>query len=325
MKLIILIFAALTAFGSLPADAKQSGLVSQRMGGSYKFINPLLECESDETQWTLLKPFQHKLDKFAEERTRKKVSHIAIYYRDLNNGPWFGVNFMENFTPASLLKVPVMMAYYFQAEQDPSILTKTLRVDALNGLNSQVWIKPSQQLKAGENYTVDELIRRMLVYSDNEATNLLCLNAGEEVLMQTYGDLGLNIPEVRNPKDFMSVRQYAAFFRILYNASYLNKKMSEKALETLSQSEFKDGIVAGVPANIRVSHKFGERVFVESDSKGPEITQLHDCGIVYYPGKPYLLCIMTRGPNVPELINVLQDVSKLVYREVDDQVSKNQK
>ncbi len=316
-------FLALVLSALPPVFAKEKpALTSQRLGGNYRFINPLLECE-DESGLTLLTPFQHKLDKFVKSRLKKNVNHIAIYYRDLKNGPWFGINESEGFTPASLLKVPIMMSYYLQAEQEPDILAKTLKVDKLGGYNAGVVRQPSQEIKAGEAYTIDELIRRMIIYSDNEATALLCGDMSQDVFSRTYRDLGIEIPEIRKPQDFMTVKEYGSFFRILYNASYLNKKMSEKALDLLSQSEFKEGIAAGVPSSVAVAHKFGERVFIDPSATGPQITQLHDCGIVYFPNRPYLLCVMTRGPNVQDLIGILQDVSKLVYRELDDQISKS--
>jgi hypothetical protein len=41
--------------------------------------------------------------------------------------------------------------------------------------------------------------------------------------------------------------------------------------------------------------------------------QLHDCGIVYAPGKPYLICIMTRGSDFKRLSPVIAQISKQVY------------
>jgi hypothetical protein len=70
--------------------------------------------------------------------------------------------------------------------------------------------------------------------------------------------------------------------------------------------------VAGVPPEIVVSHKFGERHF-EGDV---EIEQLHDCGIVYKPNHPYMLCIMTRGHDVRTLAPVIAQISKMVYSHV---------
>ena len=85
--------------------------------------------------------------------------------------------------------------------------------------------------------------------------------------------------------------------------------MSNRALGILSESMFKDGIVAGVPKGTIVAHKFGEQ-------KNGNVQQLHDCGIVYYKPNPHLLCVMTQGDNIDELKPVIQDVSKKVYEEV---------
>jgi len=82
-------------------------------------------------------------------------------------------------------------------------------------------------------------------------------------------------------------------------------------LEFLSQVEFKEGIVAGVPRDVVVSHKFGERGTADSNT-----LQLHDCGIVYYPSNPYLLCVMTRGSDFEKLKEVIKTISATIYREI---------
>ena len=88
--------------------------------------------------------------------------------------------------------------------------------------------------------------------------------------------------------------------------------MSNIALNWLTEVDFKKGMVAGIPLNVVVAHKFGERG-VEKE------LQFHDCGIVYYPGRPYVICIMSRGENMENLINNVRDISRLVYQHVDMQ------
>ena len=132
----------------------------------------------------------------------------------------------------------------------------------------------------------------------------------QESINRIYTDLGLDVPGVFTPDDFMTVKGYASFFRILYNASYLNKEMSNKALELLSKAEFAKGLTAGVPKDIVVAHKFGER------THGPE-KQLHDCGIIYFPHRSYILCVMTRGDRWENLTSIIRTVSRIVYDEVE--------
>jgi hypothetical protein len=110
----------------------------------------------------------------------------------------------------------------------------------------------------------------------------------------------------------MSVKDYASFFRILYNASYLSKDSSQKALSLLSEVDFTDGLRGGVPKDVPVANKFGERQVGTTQ-------QLHDCGIVYLTDHPYLLCIMSRGSDFDELASSIKTVSHLVYIEMSKQ------
>jgi len=60
-----------------------------------------------------------------------------------------------------------------------------------------------------------------------------------------------------------------------------------------------------------VASRFGERAHGPAGAK-----QLHDCGIVYCPRRPYLLCVMTRGDDFQELTGTIRDLSRLVYSDV---------
>lgn len=287
--------------------------------GGYSFINPLLECEiADDVLNEELRPFKYKVKDLVNERINsKKVEHISVYFRDLNNGPWFGINEKEEFSPASMLKVPIMIAYFKMAESSPDILKRTIRYQNSDDQNKAENIKSTKAIESGKSYTIEELIHMMIVYSDNNAKDLLINDLDMNVLAKTYSDLGVNMPTIDKLEDFMSVKSYASFFRILFNASYLSKELSEKALSYLTVVEFNQGLLAGVPPFVPVAHKFGERAFDNS-----RVKQLHDCGIVYYPGHPYLLCIMSRGNDFGQLRDAIRDISGLVFNEVDRQYQK---
>jgi len=286
-----------------------------RLGG-YAFINPLLECENaaELISDPEIPLFHSKITDLIEKKIGQyRLTHVSVYFRDLNNGPWFGIKEQELFAPASLLKVPTVIGLYKQAEQDTSLLNKKVIYKGNENFNDKETIKPTKELQPGHSYSLKELAYRALVYSDNNASRLVQESINKRALALVYRDLGVAAPYSFAPGDFLSVKSYASFFRILFNASYLNKESSGQILRIMSESEFRDGIVAGVPQNIPVAHKFGERV-PGTDSG---IKQLHDCGIIYYPDSPYLLCIMTRGSDFRTLDDIIRDISAIVYAEVD--------
>lgn len=282
-----------------------------RNPGHYRFINPLLECDVGRFS-NYLNHDDLKIlltDQIKNLEAKSSVSHVSLYYRDLNNGPWLGINENDLFSPASLVKVPLLITYYKVAESSPDILNTELTIGETAPQNSQN-IPPPESVVPRQKYPVSELLRRMIVYSDNMAYDTLMDYIDNQQLVKTYQDLGVNLDRAfQDPNgNILSVKDYASFYRMLYNSSYLTRPDSEKILTLLSQTKFTDGLTAHLPPDMVVSHKYGERQYESTQEK-----QLHDCGIVYLPQKPYLICIMTRGQNFTDLKNTIQDLSLTVY------------
>lgn len=297
-------------------DRDRRRLYSKRCLDSYKYINKDAACIEDfvikKVSYNL---FRENLVGYIEDKKKiGSVSEGAVFFRDLRAGPTLGINELETYSPASLLKLPLALTYMNLEEMYPGILKRTILYKGDVPPAEQVF-KPTVTIEENKPYTIEELIAHMLLYSDNEAYSVLFtflekIPQGFEIYSQTYQDIG--VLGHKNPMDEnLNVHSYAGIFRMLYNVSYLDASSSEKILSWLVQSEFKEGLMKKLPNEVEVANKFGERVF---DSG---IKQLHDCGIVYYPENPYVLCIMTKGSEWKDLSEVIATISEMVYKEVD--------
>ncbi len=287
----------------------------------FKLINPLLGCAVAPQKFvTEFIPLKNKLEQLINNKiASNEAKNISIYF-DTRDGRWLGINQDQTYSPASLLKAPIMIAIFKMAESDPKILSKKILFEGDYNLNTEQNFKPAEVLEPYKYYTVEDLIERMIVYSDNNTLPLLVKIMDEKTFSAVYSDLGLGsgLPAT---KDY-TPKSYSIFFRVLYNGTYLNKEMSEKALELLSKVDFTQGIRAGLPANMVVADKFGERDISDLTSNPENVKELHDCGIVYFPGHPYLLCIMTKGSDFDKLSTTIKDISSLVYGEMAAEIGK---
>lgn len=293
-----------------------TGTVSERHESGYSFIAPLLECNNiaSETASTL-RPFENRITESVRIiRKTRKVEAISVYFRELNDGWLLKFGDIDSFAPASLLKVPLMIAIFKEAERNPGILKRAVTYRGNNDLSRIQRTKPAKTLTPNQSYSVDELVSRMIVYSDNDAFMVLEGVVSPEVYQKVYRDMGIPMSYFSQQNYQISAVQFASFFRILYNATYLNRELSEKALSLLAQVDFKKGLAAGVPRGVRVADKFGE------GSEG-SLAELHDCGIIYYPQHPYLLCVMSKGRDSELLDDAIVDLSRAIYEEVAAQYS----
>jgi len=289
----------------------------------YQYINPLIDFDNiDFIKTKEARNLERQLNNYVRAETEKNhdISKISIYYRDLNTGVWVGINEKEQFALASLTKVPVMIAHYKIAESNPEHLTQkfTYSTDSEDFLSYMEGIEDNRiegyTLKEDKEYTLDDFISQVIKYSDNTMLPFLVTDEYYDQIIKTYSDLGVNNPYTSEDENVVTVREYSSFFRILYNSTYLSKEMSSKALELLSQVSFDDGLAKGIPEDVVLANKFGERRY---QTENGNIEQLHDCGIIYHRTKPYILCIMTRGAKLDSLRRAIVNISSIVYKIVD--------
>ena len=315
----LLLFSLGLLIGRILAETdgprQRSGRIMPERSRDFDLTNPLLECEGggDSIGNQALRPFKDELARVVDRLIRSGLARqISVYFRDLNNGPWYGIDENIEFYPASLLKVPLAMAVMKESESDPQMLTRAVINTPQENRRAAGPSTPTGTLVRGQTYTIEELLEIMLTLSDADAAALLAQHVDPAVAAGVFSDLGIPAPAEAG-RDVLSVRSFAKFFRVLFNASYLTKRSSEQLLSLLSRSSFRSGIASGVPDGVAVANKYGQQ---ELGPRG-EIKELHDCGIVYYPKSPYLLCIMTKGERFEGNAAAIQEISRLVFSIVD--------
>ncbi|HRH93567.1 MAG TPA: class A beta-lactamase-related serine hydrolase [Candidatus Peribacteria bacterium] len=285
----------------------------------FTLLNPLIQCNLDK-----IPPFTPEYEEFESslsewidtQKANGVISEGSVYFRDLTGGPWFGIRENAEFIPASLFKVPVMIAVLRASQDVPGLLAQQVIMSgAYAGLENVE--RPEESLQPGKAYTVDQLLDKMIMYSDNASADMLknllsSMDQTGQSVETIYEQLGMKVAANEHR---LSVKTYATLFRMLFGGRYLTPALSQKALDLLSKSIYTDALVAGVPAGTLVAHKFGIR-----DVPGEPLKQFHDCGIVYYPGRPYLLCVMTRGSDTKNGIAFIREVSRRAYEQVDARV-----
>jgi beta-lactamase class A len=271
----------------------------------YKYVDPLLyeerECES---KW--LSPLKQILVNYIDNEKRSGlVTSVSVYIKVFSNDDWTAISPDETYHPASLLKLPVLFTFARMAETNPDLLDEKVFFEKHDpNLPKQIFV--SKQLQPGKSYTIRELLRYLIAYSDNDALMLLYNYHNPEVYKKVFTDLGMSLPELNRDDANITVNKYSALMKVLYNGTYLSPSSSEFALSYLAESDFKDGLLKGLPADLKVAHKFGEYYNTTS-------SELHESAIVYTDKGDYLITVMSRGRSMKELSNVLGRISNRVY------------
>lgn len=234
------------------------------------------------------------------------LTSSSVYLKEYNDNSWMSINEDEKFMPGSLLKVPELITFLKMNELKPGTLDKELMYDHEFTVNKQPKFL-SQSIQIGHKYTIRQLLTYMIAYSDNNATMLLNANIDVAMFKKTFTDFGLAAPDWNSSNYPISAKDFSLFMRALYNACYLTKANSEFATELLSKCDFMNGMMKGLPENIKVAHKFGEA----GNQSGLE---LHESGIIYLNNTAYLITIMTKGRDLNKLPDVIREISAKVYQ-----------
>jgi beta-lactamase class A len=272
----------------------------------FRYTKPLRLAET-EKESTILLNLKERIGLLISDKVKSgALTAGSVYVNDLNSGGWISINEKEQFKAGSINKVSILLYYLKTAEKKPDILNNSI-VFKNKISTSKHETFPEQKIIIGKSYTIRELIERMVIYSDNDATLLLLKNmTSAESFRELFAEFGLEKPAQYSDSYSLNVEEISRFLKVLYNGTFLGPELSDYALKILSKSSFNQGLTKHIPENIVVAHKFGE-------SGDLDQTQLSETGIVYTGDHPYLITVMTKGNNIKLLAETISEVSKIVF------------
>jgi beta-lactamase class A len=276
-----------------------------------KFIRPLLSAKPVNEYAAYSRIKQSVSEVIQLYKGLGVLSSAAMYMRDFDKSNWTAVNQNEKFMPGSILKIPVLMTILKYEEEHRGSLDSTMPF-----IYKFQYEYPKQQsivtqkIQWGKRYSRRELLRYMIEYSDNNATLMLWMIMNKDMFFGIFQELGLPKPDLDGMSIPLSAQECSLFMESLFNATILNVKLSEYAVDLLCKSTFKEGIVKGIPVGkLLIAHKFGE-------SGAKQQKELHETALLYLNEKPYLITIMTRGQtnvDLSRLAVVIQEISRSIY------------
>lgn len=230
----------------------------------------------------------------------------SFYFEYLPTGSSIQIGDNSEMVSASLLKLPLVMDLYKTVELGSTSLDKevTIARKDVDPLYGSLWKKG-----AGTKLSLKEAVRLTLVDSDNTAANLLTDEVVPKLPPQQGSFSQLDIPTDKNNLSIsvITAKAYSSTLKCLYLSCFLEPEDSQQILSLLALSD-NPRIKAGVPSYITVADKIG--------TFSTEVQS--DCGIIYVPKRPYLMCMMVGSPE-DKADPQISAVSKLIYDYVNGQ------
>ena len=159
----------------------------------------------------------------------------------------------------------------------------------------------------------------MIVTSSNLATNLLVDLVGVEAAQQMlarHGIAGIDLLRgVEDEKAFgeafnnrVTANGLVSLFRRIHEGKGLSEDSSRRMMDILFAQEFRSGIPAGLPADVRERSKIANKT-------GEISVAAHDAGIVVLPDRqPYVLAVLTEpDATTHKRMERVARVSSVVY------------
>ena len=277
-----------------------------------------------------------------ERRVREEVSHfqgtMGVVARNLDTGERIAVNENVRFPTASLIKVAVMVEVFHQISEGSLRRDQAVTLSDADRAGDET--VPLNVLHAGTVLTVSDLLRLMIAWSDNTATNLLVRLAGTQRIdrrMESYGlpSTRLFRPTFRDGKadvfpelerefglGMTTPAEAARLFELIAEGKIVDRPACDEMLAILALQQDRAMIPRLLPFErdrIFVANKTGWDEEKLPDRRGFRGDVRADAAYVKGPRGPYVLAILARGvkdksPGVDnEALVTGARISRIVY------------
>ena len=253
---------------------------------------------------------KEQLIKAAENRG----AECAFVIKNLKDGTEYTYRSDEVVSSFSLIKVFIMAEAVRRIESGELSLDTEIEVKMSDIVDFSVLLFLKQRA-----YTLEELMRLMIVYSDNTATNVLIDYLGYDAVNKGIRDLGFeNTVLQRKMMDFKAKDEgrdnlttagdMAEFLDRLYRMDLLGTEPDMLMMDIMKGQADEMDMRLHLPDEIPIARKSGEGGCLN-----------HEMAIVFGEKTHYIFCFLSwNGPDNNQTRQLMSDASKIVYDFFED-------
>lgn len=232
----------------------------------------------------------------------------GVFVVDLETGGYVDLNGGTLYASASTIKLPILVAFFQDVDAGK------VRLDEMLTLKSEMIADGSgdmQYKKVGTSFNALEVATKMMVISDNTATNMLIERlGGKDALNQRFQSWGLTTTAIRNRlpdvegTNTTSPKELANLLSVVNRGNLVSLSSRDRLLSIMQGNEINTLLPQGLGTGADIAHKTGNIGLL-----------LADAGIVYLPtGKRYVIAVMVKRPfNDAAAEELIRQISRKTY------------
>ncbi len=233
----------------------------------------------------------------------------GVFLIDADTGAYVDINGDTTIAAASTMKLPILVAFFQAVDRGRIKLNDMLTMEeshVAEGSGDMQFRKP------GSKYTALQTVRKMIVISDNTATNMLIeALGGADVLNQLFQSWGLKNTVINNPLPDLSGTNTTTPKDLIDLISQVNQgglvslKSRDRLFRIMERTRNDSLLPRGVGRGSVIAHKTGNLKSV-----------LADVGMIdLLNGKRYLLAVLVkRQDDDQDAVDLIRGVSKKTYQ-----------
>ncbi|MEI6045854.1 MAG: serine hydrolase [Chloroflexota bacterium] len=188
----------------------------------------------------------------------------GIVVHNLDSGDKVSINGHKNFETASIYKLFVMLAVYYDVSQNNYSLETPI---VLTGEAADAEEDGGLIIPLGQSLPVRDLLNAMITNSNNTASLMLLFKVKTSRLPTLINILGFKESDLSDSYDYHATPEdLDQFLSRLANQKLLGPSYDQAMLDLLSRQNIKDRIPALLPPDTKVANKTGDLAGVYNDT-----------------------------------------------------------
>ncbi len=255
-----------------------------------------------------------RIEALLEQQIADSPFEVSLFLYDLHHQLEIDFHGSRSIYPASMIKNLILVSALQEVERKRISLDESFQLrqeDKYEGDTPVTGTGVLQFSAAGEKYTLEELLILMIAESDNIAANMILDRLGRERINSLASGVAMEDTAVNRrmfelespyPSNSSSARDLTNLLIALVEGELLGDSLTTRALDIMSEGEYRERIGRYLDREVRVANKLGT-----------VSTMVGDTALIFFPDRsPVAVTIIVEKPEEIGVEMAEREIGRLV-------------